>query len=123
MLNRTVDGVLFDWHERGRIFPDSDCDMQLLADEIERLRAIEDQMPTTADEVPVVPGSVVWFPYNDFTFGEGPHKCIVKPFQDWEDDDGDLLVWCEMESEDWVSKSLDDCYSTREAAEAARAIE
>lgn len=112
-------------------------DVERMADELDRLtrevaelkrerdeyREIVEKLPKTADGVPVVPGDTVWFAADDSQFGKGPHECEVKPFWEWssdqdqwEDSEG---VWCGMVEANGVGKSLGDCYSTREAAEAA----
>jgi hypothetical protein len=68
--------------------------------EIERLRAIVDRLPKTKDGVPIIPCvDSVWHP--DFT-GSGTAKECGRAY--WA---------CYM-------RKIDECYSTREAAEAAR---
>ncbi len=70
-------------------------DMDLAAEEIERLRAIVDKLPKTADGVIVAAGDLVWHP-----------KCSSAP--------------CRV---DGIAQAgffnVKDCYSTKEAAEAA----
>jgi len=78
-------------------------------DEIERLRAIVDRLPVTADGVSVTPGMVlwvwtdngelIWFAATDF-YG-GPDDWWTQPGQD---------PYCIQ----------DDCYSTQAAVQAAR---
>ena len=78
------------------------ADLQAVMAEVERLRAVVDRLPHTADGVPVLPGDTV---------------CAVFG--------GDLVE--EVTLQDWrhalPGKSggkYPGCYSTREAAEAAR---
>ena len=74
------------------------------ADEIERLRAIVDRLPTTADGVPIVPGMAI------YQIDGSP--AIVSGY-DWHGD------WWEIELEHDRFLPADECYSTREAAEKA----
>ena len=81
-----------------------DC-RAVLHKEIERLQAIVDRLPKTADGVPVVPYvSVVWA--NPMYFGHVIPKHV--------NDDG--AIWLCGNGGPPVSQ----CYSTPEAAEAAR---
>jgi hypothetical protein len=77
--------------------------------QVERLRAIVDKLPKTADGVPVVPMMEVWF-WNDadyidsahaYTFSQQRHKVPISILTEW----------------GWVRVA--HCYSTREAVEAA----
>ena len=75
-------------------------------DEIERLRAIVDKLPKTADGVPVLPGMTLW-----------DSVWINKPFVVHS-----LLVFCpEAARSEWTTNDGEvdpgQCYSTREAAE------
>ena len=71
------------------------------ADEIERLRAIVDKLPKTADGVPVVPGMKLFFlcPFENRITSD-------QVFQDRPEVGG-------------MTIEVSNCYSTREAAEAA----
>ena len=68
-----------------------------LKDDLDRLQAIVDKLPKTADGVPVVPGMEVWV-----TMTRLRQSHIVKD-------------WTEVDEQDWEKYF----YSTREAAEAA----
>lgn len=70
--------------------------------EIERLRAIVERLPKTADGVPVTPGMAYWFEYMD-TPGEFGQLHASEIYNC----NGDVVF-------------NTYCYSTREAAEAAR---
>jgi len=79
-----------------------------LADEVERLRAIVDKLPKTADGVPVVPGMTLW---DSIWLG--------RPFGVQQ-----LSVFCPNASRsEWMCNEgevdVSQCYSTRAAAEAA----
>lgn len=81
--------------------------------EIQRLRAIVDKLPTTADGVTVVPGiDYVWIVRN----GEALRGLVLTCFHDdWYAD----LRW-QTENGGWCgAPSVSECYSTREAAEKA----
>lgn len=85
--------------------------IEALRAENERLRAIVDRLPKTADGVPVGPGSVVWGCSPHFLPPTGEHvrEGAVVDKSDWAVClDGGAIV------------ALDRCYSTREAANAAR---
>ena len=59
--NRTVDDVMNDWAYWGRICPESDSDMQLLSDEIERLRErVKQYTEVTQDGFRVGPGDTIY---------------------------------------------------------------
>ena len=79
--------------------------------EMERLQAIVAGLPTTADGVPVVPGMTLWDPvWPDDPFGVQA-----------------LLVFCpNARRSEWMCNDGEvdaaQCYSTREAADAARDI-
>lgn len=88
-------------------------ELQALKAELQRLRAIVDKLPKTADEVPVTPGMRVWHCPDDtmeqiarfnrpYCFG---WKCY---------DSG-----CQGDSSSGTHRNWEECYSTREAAEAA----
>ncbi len=73
-----------------------------IADEIERLRAIVDKLPTTADGVPIGIGSVVW----DEEYAGIESVTALRPVsKDWQ-------------LHDYYDVFASTCYSTREAAEA-----
>lgn len=75
--------------------------------EIEHLQAIVDKLPKTADGVPIVPGMTVSVLAN---YGDGLriHKLVVYDLTSIGCSDGDRYHW-----------DCHQCYSTREAAEAA----
>lgn len=74
--------------------------------EIERLRAIVDELPKTADGVPVVPGEdVVWHPTVRSDNGRLMPMAI---------DLNEGAAWYRVPDD---RKFVCDCYSTREAAE------
>ena len=79
------------------------------ADELERLSAIVEKLPKTADGVPVVPGvDNVWQWHSDWGWTE----CAVE------------LGGCVDEHlADAYGGSIKYCYSTREAALAAKKVE
>ncbi len=84
---------------------DADELVTALRTENERLRGVVEKLPKTEDGVPVLVGDYVWF--LDY-YADEITKCIVAetspfPAEDW--------AW-------W--NDLSGCYSTREAAEAAR---
>lgn len=89
--------------------------------EVDRLRGVVCKLPHTADGVPVMPGMHVWF-YS--------HK-VLDPFPDELQVSGwDYLPGMEPgymfvlnvvnERGEWDGVNLACCYSTREAAEAAK---
>jgi hypothetical protein len=90
----------------------------VLADEVERLRAIVDRLPKTADGVPLFPGDTVYYeknPSNDTIVA-----FTVAPYSEWNTD-----VWGVQNQSRAVSKKGGGwpaamCYSTRKAAEAAK---
>ena len=93
----------------------------LLADEVERLRAIVGKLPKTADGVPVVPGETYWCAFGDNT-GDYDTDWVVldcryvgyaKPHVDYDWEIPGAL-W-----EGACSPPGFDVYSTREAAESA----
>lgn len=73
------------------------CEILNAADEIDRLQAIVDQLPKTEDGVPIYPGMTVWA----------------------------LIPGCEISDVEAQAVGIGGvwryCYSTREAAEKARA--
>lgn len=70
--------------------------------ERDRLQAIVDLMPKTADGVPVVPGMMLYYPVRGHT-GVIQDEALVGIPTDWDE------AWTDC----------DECYSTKEAAEAA----
>jgi hypothetical protein len=74
------------------------------ADELERLRAIEGKMPKTADGVAIMYGDWVWYSRKRF-----------RPNLDT------LTIPCAVPVGEggWRDLHVSECYSTREAAEAA----
>lgn len=89
-----------------------DQDIPALIEEVRRLRAIVDKLPKTADGVTVVPGDVVWMLAMHGGVEGQPAELAV-----WEteviDQDTDSR-------EQTVCHSIAGCYSTSEAAEAAK---
>ena len=79
------------------------------ADEIERLRAIVDKLPKTADGVPVVPGMTLYSSQNICGAFRKPEIVVS------------LEVYANHETSEWMDGHLEVelLYSTREAAEAA----
>lgn len=73
----------------------------------ERLQAIVDKLPKTADGVPVVPEMPLYMPGSN-TVGE-VNPMTVNDGYSWPNANGSS-----------PASRLDDCYSTREAAEAAK---
>ena len=84
--------------------------------ENDRLQAIVDKLPKTADGVPVAPGMTVYFCRDG-----SPH--IVGAFHEWSSDPDEYEVGdavpCWNEEKRYSARCLGDCYSTRKAAEAA----
>jgi len=72
---------------------------ELLA-ELDRLRAMEDKLPKTADGVAVVPGMMVWYRTG--------HHVVHR------------TVEMRAQLRNMACMSVSGCYSTREAAEAAK---
>jgi len=87
-------------------------ELEQLRAEAERLRRELDKLPKTADGVPVYFAMIVYFLDRERTVRKHAVKWIVSdqegPFVGWFGDDGEP-----------DGRSPDDCYSTREAAEAA----
>ena len=89
--------------------------------EIGRLRAIVGKLPKTMDGAACAPGDVVYYPEpNDPIV-----PLTVDSFADWTEDCDDdserptrFIAWAM--SDRGVGRSVINCYSTREAAEAAR---
>ena len=75
------------------------------ADEIERLQAMIDRLPTTADHVPIVPGMTIY---------QSDGSPVIVSGYDWHGD------WWEIELEHDGFLPSDEVYSTREAAEKAK---
>ena len=84
-----------------------------LEDEIERLQAIVDKLPKTADGVPVVPGMAVFYSCKDF----GPIRLTVADYVDWTEY-GPLCFG--THGGVCHGQYADTCYSTREAARPPR---
>jgi len=89
-----------------------------MCDEIDRLQAIVDRLPKTADGVPVTPGMIVWIWSKVETPKPSPirEKRLLYSYHDW----------CDVQT-GYVSatrKSVPLCsvYSTHEAAEKARLL-
>lgn len=72
-----------------------------LEEKVAELQAIVDKLPRTADGVPVVPGMVLHYRRGWQVLG-----AMVGEYADREGD--------------WHCVAIDDCYSTRQAAEAAK---
>jgi hypothetical protein len=83
-------------------------DMTEAADEIARLTAIVDKLPTTADGVSVVPGMNVYFQWHSGEIVRHPVAFIRIDKDD---------TWLYFERA--LYRSTGVCYSTREAADAA----
>ena len=94
-------------------FRDGALTVRRLAMQRDRLRAIVDRLPKTADGVPIVPGMKVYplFPIDDPEFSEDDDyaTCVLKL--------RDALTGETFEPNEWIPGK---CYSTQEAAEAAR---
>ena len=75
------------------------------ADEIERLQAIIDKLPKTADGVPIVPGMIAWCHHCGITRAEliGEFGVTIEG----------PTVWCDGMAD------ADGLYGTRKAADAA----
>lgn len=92
-----------------------------LADKVEHLQAIVDKLPSgqkTKDGVPKSPNDIVYYTY-------GPTVGLplrVVGFRNWtQDADGNWLAFAEGRyDEKYMFLYVHDCYSTFEAAEAAR---
>ena len=80
--------------------------LEELADEIERLQAIIDKLPKTADGVPVVPGMRLWSSYNNGRDVTGFSTCDGRLVEIIFKDGFDRCTWAH--------------YSTREAVQKAR---
>ena len=88
-----------------------------LSREVERLEAIVRRIPLTADGVPVVPGDVVWG-----KIGLSAREGVVV-WHSGKSADGLSCFSCgtgPQATEHTGYRSIDKCYSTREAAEKAR---
>lgn len=103
--------------------------LALLA-ECERLRAIVDRLPRTADGVSVIPGQVVWSnaPHrvktkeqHETTTGYSEWKPIELPklCNEWEFNTSTGKHYLCWGGPDYDAVDVDECYSTREAAIAA----
>jgi hypothetical protein len=90
----------------------------LLQQEVEQLHAIVDRLPRTADGVPVVPGvDRVWWPNADdhtdhWQQGETPGCYGLMPCWTYETNENGEAIERQIR--------VDECYSSREAAERAR---
>ena len=82
----------------------------LVLEEIERLQVIEGKLPTTADGVPVVPGAGIVYKFITET-------CDVRATRDVRD--GMAFFVGEWYTVSCFEECVSDCFSTREAAEAA----
>lgn len=90
--------------------------IQWLEAERERLEAIIDKLPKTADGVPVTPGLTVFYSYGDIV----AFPMRVQEFSEWCVMDGVATAFAEGRHEDVFHLFYTtECYSTREAAEAA----
>jgi hypothetical protein len=91
----------------------ADCYSKQVA-EIERLRAIVDKLPKTADGVTISPGMSVWCLLDDEW-----QKVIASEVSDV----GQVNIMDEVDDEGggfWEIREASDCYSTRQAAEEAK---
>lgn len=111
-----------DIQERARLLDQ----IERLQATVDRLQAIVDRLPKTADGVPVVPGMKVWhcanrhygphagelFPSVGITAHMNSPYCLGENCysEGCQGDDGGGRTW-----------NFEQCYSTREAAEKARA--
>jgi hypothetical protein len=95
-----------------------------LAGKLGEVEAIVERLPKTKDGVPAYPGMEVWSNAKEKELGDGPHKCVVQPFWDWDSEEDEWEehggVWCTMVEKRWVGNSLSQCFSTREAALSAK---
>ena len=82
--------------------------VQAALDERDRLQAIVDRLPKTADGVPVVPGMQIW-PFFEIEDEQGAVVCLCAH----DGPTGEMLV-------DGDTMNVGKCYSTRDAAVAAR---
>jgi hypothetical protein len=93
---------------------------QTVQDELERLQAIMERLPMTADGVRVVPGDRVWnretlqasFVWAGEDGIAGPDGWYSTHFMRWKHRGRKRSGYCDV--------PISGCYSTREAAEAAR---
>lgn len=77
-------------------------------DELEKLREVVSRLPKTADGVPFTQGDTVWFAVDDgdsFGIASDEVDHVVA---------GEIVILME-----WDEERISNCYSTREAAEAA----
>lgn len=90
-----------------------------LAAELARLRTLEAALPKTADGVPVVPGSGsrLWYIHPD------SHTIYERSYTADMRDARSHWIGDHQERHDVVWIGVEQCYSTREAAEAAREAE
>lgn len=94
-----LDGII--WHGDHDVRAQVAAVMEYLCSRLNRLQAIVDKLPKTGDGMPVVPGMEVWV-YDDL------NDCF--PSEEVEVEIPSILLGVEAWS---------DCYSTKEAAEAA----
>jgi hypothetical protein len=101
-----------------RILSDPDCDCSLCKrdKEIERLRVELDKFPQTKDGVPVYVGMKVYYHYSDSNIIYERTIRIIS----W-GRAGVWLFWAEKDTA--TGRALEDCYSTREAAQEAKETE
>jgi len=83
-------------------------DLRWALDEIDRLQAIVGKLHTMKDGTPIYPDAEAWFPHPD-----GGVKFHRVGFDLTEE------CWCHGDSRRGVRFDWTDCYSTKEAAEAA----
>jgi hypothetical protein len=97
------------------------CKNKLLVDkaEYERLKRLEAALPKTADGVPIVPGpeSRLWYIHPD------SHTIYERSYTADMRDARSHWIGDHQERHDVVWIGVEQCYSTREAAEAAREAE
>lgn len=101
--------------------PQINADLQLICDhqaaEIERLHAIVDRLPKTADGVPIAPGDELWCIDSEDGWEGAITVRDVECVGKYGEETSCWLIRSTGRNELWA----EDCYSTREAAaEAAR---
>lgn len=110
----TISDIMFAVRGRSEYVAADSWTDGLLA-EIERLRAIVDRLPKTADGVPVYVGDIVFVPYGDGMYGRGIVDCRFHSEAYWYATIHPTMNRIPVE----MAVCIDYCYSTREAAERA----
>lgn len=117
--NRTVSASAMTWLEWHEELLELRAERDALAAELARLRTLEAALPKTADGVPVVPGSGsrLWYIHPD------SHTIYERSYTADMRDARSHWIGDHQERHDVVWIGVEQCYSTREAAEAAREAE